>query len=70
MTDAIQRRLDEMTANEAELRAAAIEEGYKDEVCADCGVVFLAHHHFVSCPRLDCPMKDGKPSLLDQLSEM
>ena len=41
-------------------------EGYKDEVC-ECGVVFLAFHHFVRCEDKDCPFKDGGPSVLEQI---
>lgn len=45
----------------------ALAEGYKDEVCPKCGAVFLAFHHFVMCDDENCPMKDGNPSLLEQL---
>lgn len=45
----------------------ALAEGYKDEVCPKCGAVFLAFIHFVMCSDAGCPMKDGKPSLLEQI---
>lgn len=61
------------------LREQAISEGYKDEICprADCGVVLLAHHHFVRCDPATCPMAsrqnlnaDGEPkTLLEILAE-
>lgn len=49
-------------------RDTAIAEGYKDEVCGKCGTTFLAHKHFVRCPRKDCDMKgpDSK-SVLDMV---
>ena len=46
------------------LHATALAEGYKDEVCNKCGLVFMAFHHFVRCQDPTCPMiardKDGK----------
>lgn len=43
-------------------------EGYKDEVCSKCGVVFLAHIHFIQCEDKPCPMSSGK-SFLDMWIE-
>lgn len=52
------------------LHSKAIEEGFKDEVCPKCGIIFLAHHHMTNCPDSDCPMKDGSgKSVLDLLLE-
>lgn len=62
-----------------ELYTQAISEGYKDEICPhpDCGVVLLAHKHYLHCdPRL-CPMasrldpnSDGSSkTLLEKLGE-
>jgi hypothetical protein len=45
----------------------AIEEGYKDEYCPKCHTPFLAFQHFVMCDDGKCPMKDGKPSILEQI---
>ncbi len=42
-------------------------EGYKSEKC-ECGVVYLAFHHFTTCRDPDCPFSDGV-SLLQQLSQ-
>ena len=45
----------------------AVNEGFKAEVCLRCGTVFSASTHFIRCVDEDCPMKDGKGSLLDQI---
>ena len=37
-----------------------LSEGLKDEYCSSCGVVFLAHHHFLQCGKPNCPMSNGK----------
>lgn len=50
-----------------DLYLKAIEEGYKDEICGKCRQYFAAYKHFVRCEQKDCPMKDGKPSLLNRL---
>jgi hypothetical protein len=55
------------TLNAEKKHQEALAEGYKDEVCPRCGVVFLAFYHFVKCSEDICPMKDGKPSLLEQI---
>ena len=47
-------------SNEIDLHAQAIAEGYKDEVCKECGVMFLAHIHFIRCDHSKCPMSSGK----------
>jgi len=39
-----------------ELHAEAIAEGYKDETCAKCGTLHLAHKHFILCYERPCPM--------------
>ena len=48
----------------------AEKEGYKNEVCGECGGVFLAFHHFLTCRQDGCPMRDqsGK-SVLDHMVE-
>ena len=54
-------------------RFAIDEEGYKDEFCPECGRLFMAHEHFIRCDKVrhkECPMHDGKPSLLDQIIDM
>lgn len=49
---------------------AALAEGYTDEVCSECEVVFLAHKHFVRCNFKECPMiGTDRRSLLDRLTE-
>lgn len=45
---------------------AALDEGYNNERCLKCGVLFLAHIHFIRCDEPNCPMK-GTPSLFDML---
>lgn len=37
-----------------------IAEGLKDEICPQCGEVFLAHIHFIRCNMKGCPMSDGE----------
>lgn len=68
----IAKRLAIMDDDERRRHEKAIAEGYKDEVCSGCGVVFLALHHFVICDADPCPMKlrDEKgnaPTLLDMM---
>jgi hypothetical protein len=41
-----------------EMLAEAKKDGYSTEVC-ECGVVYLAFHHFVTCRKKDCPFSDG-----------
>ena len=52
-------------------RAEALKEGYKDEICPKCKILFIAHHHFIRCAHAindtGCPMHDGKPSILKQI---
>lgn len=53
-----------------EKQEQAEKEGYKSEVCGECGGVFLAFHHFTACRSETCPMKDGTgKSVLDHLQE-
>jgi len=33
-------------------------EGYLNEVC-ECGMVFLAFHHYTTCEDKKCPFSDG-----------
>jgi hypothetical protein len=47
--------------------AEALAEGYKNETC-ECGVTYLAFHHFCTCRDPECPFSDGK-SLLDHMKE-
>ena len=68
----IQKVLACMTENEKKLWKEAIAQGYKDEVCSECGTVILAFHHFLRCKSETCPMKEkdssGKThSLLEKL---
>ena len=39
--------------------AESLAEGYKDETC-ECGLVYLAFHHYVACRKQGCPMSCGK----------
>jgi hypothetical protein len=68
----IDQALSAMNENEKKLHAQALAEGYKDELCPECGVVFLAFHHFIRCQSETCPMKlrDGgghAPTFLEML---
>lgn len=45
----------------------ALDEGYKNETC-ECGLTFLAFHHYTTCKKDGCPFSDGV-SLLDRLSQ-
>lgn len=49
---------------------AAIAEGYKDETCSRCGVLFEAHIHFIRCGANPCPMRSTKDhrSLLEMIA--
>ena len=47
--------------------AEAEAEGYKNEVC-ECGLVYLAFHHYVTCRRKECPFSCGK-TLLEMWQE-
>ncbi len=59
-TESIEERLARMTPGEHQLHKQAVDEGFEAEKCPDCGVVLLAHHHFVICDRgKRCPMSDG-----------
>lgn len=44
----------------------AMNEGYLNETC-ECGVVFLAFHHWTNCQRVGCPFSDGV-SMLDRFA--
>jgi hypothetical protein len=44
-----------------------LAEGYKNETC-ECGVTYLAFHHFTTCREEGCPFSDGV-SLLDRMKE-
>lgn len=63
----------ELDARGKELYVEALGQGYKNEICPECGAVFLAHHHLTRCQSPTCPMKargvDGKlePTILEQL---
>ena len=50
------------------------EDGYKDEFCPKCGVLYLACEHFIRCDHAlngsGCPMHDGKPSILHQILDL
>jgi len=54
-----------------EYRQCIEKEGYKDEYCPKCGVLYLACEHFIRCDHAangeGCPMHDGKPSVLHQI---
>jgi hypothetical protein len=39
--------------------AKAEADGYKNEVC-ECGMVYLAFHHYVTCQKKECPFSCGK----------
>lgn len=71
----INARLALITSDEKRLHAAALAEGYKDEVCQKCDVVFLAFHHFVRCDDAGCLMKskdangNPNPNLLALMSQ-
>lgn len=49
----------------------ALGQGYKDEVCGECGTVLLAHHHAIRCNSQTCPMAtkhpDGRPKTLFEI---
>jgi hypothetical protein len=53
---------------EEERIAEAVADGYPDvdEVCSTCKRVLKNYHHFLRCDVGDCPMKDGKGTLLEQ----
>lgn len=59
-----------LTDDQKKLYQAAVDEGYRDEVCRLCGVVLLAFHSFIRCDEEKCPMlaRDAKgnkkPSVL------
>ena len=55
---------------EAEKIAQAAAEGFPDvdETCPACGSVFKNYHHFIRCDRKDCPMSDGKGTLLERMA--
>ena len=55
------------TRSEDELHQEALAQGYKDETCSECKMLFLAHKHLIRCDSTTCPMKDGKGTLLEQL---
>lgn len=60
----IQEEIDSLSETDKKLHDESLSEGYKDEICPTCGVVFLAHKHLVRCYIKPCPMSCGK-SLLD-----
>lgn len=45
----IENFINALDDNAKKLHEEALEEGYEDKICPKCGVVFLAHHHFVRC---------------------
>lgn len=47
----------------------ALEQGYKDEMCEKCGSTWCAFMHFVHCSRKDCPLVEGKGTLLERLTQ-
>jgi hypothetical protein len=56
--------------SEGEKIAQAVAEGFPDvdERCSACGTVFKNYHHFIRCDRKDCPMSDGRGTLLEQMT--
>jgi len=42
-------------------------EGYKSEVC-ECGITFLAFHHYTTCKKEGCPFSDGV-TLLERMKQ-
>ena len=76
----IDTEISRLGENGRRLHDQALLEGYKDEVCpeARCGVVLLAHHHFLRCDHAACPMvsrqnlnSDGNPkNLLETLIDI
>lgn len=75
----IETAINQLDENGRKLYKQALTEGYKDEICpkAQCGIVLLAHHHFLRCDPQSCPMvsrqnlnSDGQPkSLLEMFAE-
>lgn len=70
--DKINAAIKILTPKQLKLHKKAIEiDGYKDEICPKCGVVFLAHYHFVNCHHAHCgkcPMvRTNSESLLKML---
>jgi hypothetical protein len=51
----------------------ALANGYKNEICLECGTTFLAFHHLVKCTKAfdnSCPMvAKGEPTLLERTFE-
>ena len=45
----------------------AVAEGYQSEVC-ECGLIFLAFHHFTTCREEGCPFSDGV-TLLERMTQ-
>lgn len=46
----------------------AVSEGYKAEICGECGTTFCAFHHYTTCNDKNCPMNDGQGTILDRLA--
>jgi len=70
-SEKVKTEVNKLGPKETVLHNEALEDGYKDEICPKCGIVFLAHFHFVNCEKIhcgECPMvaKDTK-SLLHQI---
>lgn len=49
-------------------QAEAVAEGYKSEICGQCGACFLAFHHWTTCQQEGCPMSDGV-SMLERMEQ-
>lgn len=56
---------------EQEKIAEAVKEGYPDvdEQCPKCKTIFKNYHHFIRCNEPNCPMGDGKGTILDQIAK-
>ena len=71
MADKIKLAIESLSPELLEKHQEAIVEGFEDKVCSKCGVVYLAHHHFVSCLLAhcgECPMvSKGAKTLLRRL---
>lgn len=64
----IAEALAKLNENGKRLQREAIDQGHKNEVCGECGVVLLAQTHLLNCGSKTCPKiarhPDGRPKTL------
>ena len=66
----VQSKVAALSSSDKALYEAALTEGLTNEKCMKCGVIFLAHHHFIRCAYAvlgECPMVSDTESVLHKI---